>query len=283
MKFGIFGMNMHPCVAPDAIARVARAAEASGFDSIWGGEHIVLADPHAPPSPLPPRTQLVDLCATMGFIAAQTTKLRLATGIIILPLRNPVVLAKQLASVDIVSNGRLIFGVGIGNLTVEFAALGMPFDHKGLRAEEALGIMRALWTMERPRFEGRFFRLDGVRAEPRPVQKPYPPIIFGGKTQHAFSRTARLGNGWFGYGLSLEAAAQCVDGIRRTCAEHGRSFHEIEISVTPKEMPDRDLARRYADLGVHRLVLAPRARDADEAVSAVERAGRELIGFAPAG
>jgi len=117
-----------------------------------------------------------------------------------------------------------------------------------------------------------------VRAEPRPVQQPHPPIVFGGKTPHAFSRTARLGDGWFGYGLSLEAAAQCIEGIRRACAKHGRRFEEIEISVTPKEMPGRDLALRYAELGVNRIVVAPRARDGGEFVRAIDEAARELIG-----
>lgn len=278
MKCGVFGMNMPPCTTPEAIARVARAVEDAGFESLWGGEHIVLADPQVAPSPMAPRTRFVDLCATMAFAAAHTRILRLATGIIILPLRNPVVLAKQLASVDVVSGGRLIFGVGIGNLRFEFDAVGMPFDHKGLRAEEALGAIKALWTMERPRFAGRFFRLDGVRAEPRPVQRPHPPIVFGGKTPHAFSRTARMGDGWFGYGLTLEAAAQCIEGLRRASAEYGRPFGQIEVSVTPKDKPDRDLARRYADLGVHRMVVAPRARDANELVSEVEAAAHELIG-----
>lgn len=277
MKFGVFGMNMRPCTTPEAISRAARAVEAAGFDSFWGGEHIALADPELAGSPMPPMTQFVDLCATMAFAAAHTKTLRLATGIIILPLRNPAVLAKQLASIDVLSGGRLIFGVGIGNLRFEFDAVGMPFDHKGLRAEEALGVIEALWTTERPRFAGRFFRLDGVRAEPRPVQRPRPPIIFGGKTPYAFSRTARLGDGWFGYGLTLEATAQCVEGIRHACAEHGRAFDRIEISVTPKDKPTRDLARRYADAGVHRIVVSPRARDADEFVRAVEEAGDELI------
>ncbi len=276
MKFGVFGMNMHPCTTPAAVAQIARTVEAAGFDSFWGGEHIVLADPQVPPSPMPPSTEFVDLCATMAFVAAHTRTLRLATGIIILPLRNPAVLAKQLASVDVLSNGRLMLGVGIGNLRFEFDAVGMPFDHKGLRAEEALATIKALWTMERPRFAGRFLRLDGVRAEPRPVQRPHPPIIFGGKTPHAFSRTARLGDGWFGYGLTLEATAQCIDGIRRACAEHGRPFKQIEISVTPKDKLDCGIARRYADLGVHRIVVAPRARSADEFVRAVKEAAIEL-------
>ncbi|MGH7247172.1 MAG: TIGR03619 family F420-dependent LLM class oxidoreductase, partial [Pseudomonadota bacterium] len=212
MKFGLFGMNMRPCVGPREVAAVVRAAEDGGFESIWGGEHIVLADPHAQPSPLPPQTYLGDLTATIAFAAALTRTLRFGTGIMILPLRNPVILAKQLASLDVISNGRLIFGIGIGNLGIEFNAVGMPFDHKGLRAEESLAAMKALWTMERPEFHGRFFSFSSVRAEPRPVQKPYPEIIFGGKTIHAFSRTARLGGGWVGFGLDLEATKHCIAG-----------------------------------------------------------------------
>ncbi len=188
-------MNMRPCVTPEAIATVARAAEHAGFESFWGGEHLALADPQTPASPMPPRIDFVDLNVTMAFAAAHTRTLRFGTGIMILPLRNPVVLAKQLASVDVMSGGRLIFGIGIGNLEFEFNAVGMPFDHKGKRAEEALAAMKALWTMERAEFHGRYFSFADVRAEPRPVQRPHPEIVFGGKTSHAFSRTARLGNG----------------------------------------------------------------------------------------
>ena len=152
-------MNMRPCVTPEAIATVARAAEEAGFESFWGGEHLALADPQTPASPMPPRIDFVDLNVTMAFAAAQTRTLRFGTGIMILPLRNPVILAKQLASVDVVSGGRLIFGIGIGNLEFEFNAVGMPFDHKGLRAEEALAAMKALWTMSRAEFRGHYFSL----------------------------------------------------------------------------------------------------------------------------
>lgn len=278
MKFGLFGMNMRPCVTPEAIAAVARAAEEASFDSFWGGEHIALPDPPAPPAPMPPRTVFLDLCVTIAFAAAHTRTLRFGMGIMILPLRNPVVLAKQLASADVMSGGRLIFGVGISNIEGEYKAAGMPFDHKGKRAEEAIALMKALWSMERAQFRGRFFSIDGVRAEPRPIQKPYPPIIFGGKSTYAFSRTARLGDGWFGYGLDLEATANCISGIRAACNEHGRSFDQIEISITPKAELDLDLARQYAALGVKRLIISPRARDVNEMLRVVERAGRELIG-----
>jgi probable F420-dependent oxidoreductase len=278
MKFGLFGMNMRPCVTPEAIATVARAAEAAGFESFWGGEHLALADPQTPASPMPPNIVFVDLCVTMAFAAAHTRTLRFGTGIMILPLRNPVVLAKQLASVDVLSAGRLMFGVGIGNLEFEFNAVGMPFDHKGKRAEEAISAMKALWSMERAEFHGRFFSFGGVRAEPRPIQQPHPPIVFGGKSSHAFSRTARIGNGWYGYGLDLEATATCIAGIRAACTAHGRPFDEIEISVTPKGELDLAQAQRYAALGVHRLILPPRGRTVEETLEVIDSAERELVG-----
>jgi len=277
MKFGLFGMNMRPCVGPAEIATVARAAEEAGFESFWGGEHIALADPQVPASPMPPHAVFVDLTVTMAFVAAHTRTIRLGTGIIILPLRNPVVLAKQLASVDVVSGGRLIFGIGIGNLEFEFKAVGMPFDHKGRRAEEALAAMKALWLMEKPEFRGRFFSFSGVRAEPRPIQQPHPEIVFGGKSTHAFSRTARLGNGWFGYALDLDATAQCVAGLRDAFKACGRSFDELEMSITPKGELDRDLALRYAELGVRRLIISPRARSVDDVSQAISQAERTLI------
>ena len=278
MKFGLFGMNMRPCVTPAAVAAVAHAAEEAGFESFWGGEHLALADPQTPASPMPPRIDFLDLNVTMAFAAAHTRTLRFGTGIMILPLRNPVILAKQLASVDVISGGRLIFGIGIGNLEFEFAAVGMPFDHKGRRAEESLAAIKALWSMERPEFHGRYFSFSGVRAEPRPLQRPHPEIVFGGKTTHAFSRTARLGNGWYGYALDLAATRVCIEGLRAACADARRPFDEIEVSVTPKSEIDRDLALRYADLGVGRLILPPRGGDVAQALTAIAAAERGLIG-----
>ena len=116
MKFGLFGINFGPCANPQTAAKLARAAEAGGFESLWTGEHVVLPDPRVPPSPLPPQTPMLDPAVALAFVAAATTRIRLATGIIILPQRNPVVLAKELASVDVLSAGRLLFGVGAGSL-----------------------------------------------------------------------------------------------------------------------------------------------------------------------
>src|SRR5215475_14744715 len=261
MKFGIFGINTGPCASPETAAKVARAAEAAGFESAWTGEHVVLPDPQAPPSPAPPRHPMLDPAVALAFLAARTERLRLATGIIILPQRNPVVLAKELASVDVLSNGRLIFGIGIGYLKPEFDAIGAPFDHKGARTEEYLAAMIALWSMPKPEFAGRWVKFKDVNAMPRPVQKPHPEIVFGGHTAAAFSRAARLAKGWYGFALDLESTTKCIEGLRAACSEAGRKFDDLEISITPRGPVDLDAAKRFSDAGVHRLILLQRSND----------------------
>ena len=278
MKFGLFGINFGPCANPSTAAAAARAAEAAGFESVWTGEHIVLPEPQAPPSPVPADTPFIDSAVALGFIAAHTRTVRLGTGIIILPQRNPVVLAKELASVDVLSNGRLTFGIGIGYLKPEFAAIGAPFDHKGPRSEEFLAAMIALWSMEKPEYHGRFVSFGGVNAMPRPVQKPYPEIVFGGHTKEAYGRSARLAKGWFGFALDVDAAAKCIEGLQAACKEAGRPFAELEISVAPRGKIDRDTAKRFADVGVHRLILLHGAKDERGLLDFVAASERDLIG-----
>ncbi len=280
MKFGLFGINFGACAAPATAANVAREAESAGFESLWTGEHVVLPDPQVPPSPAPPLTPMLDPAVALAFVAAHTKSIRLGTGIIILPQRNPVVLAKELASLDVLSGGRLIFGIGIGYLKPEFDAIGVPFDHKGPRSEEFLAAMLALWTMEKPAYRGRFAGFSGVNAMPRPAQKPHPEIVFGGRTPDAYSRAARLARGWYGFALDLDATAKSVEGLRGACAKAGRRFEELEISVTPRGPVDRDTARRFADLGVHRLILLPRPGDEAALIEFVREVGRDLIGQA---
>src|SRR5215472_3002262 len=153
MHFGLFGINAGPCAEPEAAMRVARAAEAAGFESVWTGEHVVLPDPQVPPSPLPPEHPLLDPAVSLAFLAAHTRTVRLGTGIIILPQRNPLVLAKELASLDVVSGGRLLFGIGAGYLEPEFRALGAPFEQRGAVTNEAIEAIKALWTMEKPTYQ----------------------------------------------------------------------------------------------------------------------------------
>src|SRR5580700_5366367 len=246
MKFGLFGINSGPCAFPKCAAAVARAAEDAGFESVWTGEHVILPDPQAPPSPVAADYPMLDPAISLAFVAAHTTKIRLGTGIIILPQRNPVVLAKELASTDVLSNGRLIFGIGVGYLKPEFDAIGAPFDHKGARSEEWLAAMIALWSMPKPEFSGKWISFKGVNAMPRPVQQPHPEIVFGGHTKEAFSRAARLAKGWYGFALDLETTMRHIEELKAACKEAGRRFEELEISVTPRSRIDHDEARRFA-------------------------------------
>src|SRR5262247_2676102 len=188
LMFGLFSMTTGPCSYPETAVRVARAAESAGFESLWGAEHVVLPDPQAPPSPLAPGDRIVDPIVALTFLAAHTSRIRLGTGIIILPQRNPLVLAKQLSTLDVLSNGRLIFGVGVGYLEAEFRALGAPFDDRGRVTDEYLAAMRAIWTQAQPAYRGRFANFERVQAHPQPVQKPTPPIVIGGHSRPAFRR-----------------------------------------------------------------------------------------------
>lgn len=264
MKIGLFGINFGVCADPDVASRVARAAEAAGFESLWTGEHVVLPDPQVPPSPVPPETPFLDPAVALTFVAAQTTRVRLGTGIIILPQRNPLVLAKELASLDVLSKGRLIFGLGIGYLKPEFDALGIPFAKKGPRSIEYLEAMLAVWTQAKPSYSGTFVSFGGIQALPQPVQRPHPPIIIGGGTPEAFARAVRYGNGWYGFARDLDQTADALRGLAAAAkqVERPAALGALEISITPRAKFDADTIQRYADLGVHRLI--PGRMDARE-------------------
>jgi probable F420-dependent oxidoreductase len=279
MKFGYFGINTGPCAEPETAARVAATAEEHGFESVWTGEHVVLPDPQAPPSPAPPELPMLDPAVALGFVAAHTRRLRLGTGIIILPQRNPLVLAKELATVDVVSGGRLEFGLGAGYLEPEFSALGIPFDDRGERTNEYIEVIRALWTQESPSYSGRFASFSGIQAMPRPVQRPHPPIVVGGMSPPAFRRAVTQGNGWYGFALDPDGAARCIAGLEKAAAENERpaALGELEISVTPAVRLDPEVVRRYADLGVGRLIPFGRARSSDEVVDFIKQTADALI------
>lgn len=266
MKFGLFGINNGPLAEPDAAVQVAQAAEAAGFDSVWTAEHVVLPDPQEPPSPAPPRTPMLDPAVALSYVAAHTSTIGLATGIIILPQRNPVVLAKELASVDVVSKGRLWFGYAAGYLHQEYAALGIPFDDRGARCDEYLEAMLELWDSDAPTFNGETVRFGNIDAWPRPVQRPHPRLIVGGQSPPAFRRAVHRANEWYGFAMSPETVSKCLDGLRRAAAETDRTARlgPLEFTVTPPPGPvDVDTVDRYRQLGVGRLVMLPRGRDAD--------------------
>ncbi len=272
MKLGLYGINVGVCADPETAIAVAQAAEDAGFESVWTAEHVVLPDPQVPPSPSAPDNPLLDPVVALSFVAAQTETLRLGTGIIILPQRNPVILAKELASLDVLSQGRLIFGLGVGYLRPEFDALGIPFADRGARTTEYLEAIRALWTQPKPEYKGRFVHFSGIQAQPRPIQKPHPPILMGASTPPALRRTVERGNGWYGFALDLAAAADRIAALReleKSC-DRPSELGPLEISVTPPGRIDADAMRRYADLGVDRLIPLGMRRSRDALLELVE-------------
>jgi len=277
MKFGFFGINMNACSEPDTALRVAQAAEAAGFESLWTGEHVVLPDPQVAPSPLPPHYPILDPAIALSFLAAHTHTIKLGTGIIILPQRNPLVLAKELASLDVVSKGRLIFGLGVGYLKPEFDALGVSFDHKGARAIDYLQAMQAVWTQAAPTYAGRFLNFGGIQAKPQPIQQPLP-IVIGGHTKAAYERAVRHAHGWYGFALDVAATERCLAGLHEAAqtVERPPALGPLEISITPAARLTPELVDSYAAIGVQRLIPFPRMKTAEELLDFVEETGRLL-------
>ena len=277
MKYGFFGINMNACSEPDTALRVAQAAEAAGFESLWTGEHVVLPDPQVAPSPLPPHYPILDPAIALSFLSAHTHTIKLGTGIIILPQRNPLVLAKELASLDVVSKGRLIFGVGVGYLKPEFDALGVSFEHKGARAIDYLQAMQAVWTQAAPAYAGRFVNFGGIQAKPQPVQRPLP-IVIGGHTKAAYERAVRHAHGWYGFALDVAATERCLAGLHEAAqtVERPAALGPLEISITPAARLTPELVGSYAAIGVQRLIPFPRMKTAEELLDFVEETARLL-------
>ncbi|MGD8830844.1 MAG: LLM class F420-dependent oxidoreductase [Pseudomonadales bacterium] len=274
MKIGYFGFNNGPLGQPETMVPILRAIEDAGFESAWTGEHVVAIDPQEPPSPVPPDFPMLDTVASLSFAAGVTSRLKLGSGIILLAQRNPVVLAKELASLDVLSGGRLLFGVGVGYVKREFDVIGVPYEERGARVSEHIEAIRTLWTQDRPDFDGRFTRIHGVQSKPLPVQKPHPPIIVGGMSDVAYRRAVRQGDGWYGFNQTEESTAASVEGLRRAAVALGMEdrLGALEISVTPNGPVDRDRLKRFEDLGVSRLILLPRpAAGAATALDGIRR------------
>src|ERR1700755_1120319 len=192
MRLGLVHINMGPMDRPDALVQAARAAAQAGVDAVWAGEHLVVPDPQVPPSPMAPQDPVLDSLLALTWAAAHTATIRLATGIVILAQRNPVLLAKQGATLDVLSGGRVMLGVGAGYLEPEFRAVGANFAERGAVTDEYLDATRALGYDEHPSYQGRFAAFSGVDASPRPVQQPVP-LIVGGHSAPAYRRGGARG------------------------------------------------------------------------------------------
>lgn len=249
MKIGLFGINSGICADPDIAKRVVGHAESAGIESVWTGEHVVLPDPRQPPSPAAPDYAMLHPSTSLGFLAAVTDQMKLGTGITLIAQRNPLVLAKEMASLDYISKGRLILGIGTGYLYQEFDALGVPFRERGARTDEAIEVLRTLWNDPNPSFAGRFWTFENVQAMPRPVQQGGPPIVVGGTSEAALKRSAESAQGWYGFAMNVEQTREIV---RRIHQYPGGS--DLEVSVTPSMRLDQDRVQEFASIGVHRLI-----------------------------
>lgn len=280
LMVGLFGLHRGPNTAPDTLTRRAQRAEAAGFESLWLGDHIAVPfGAQALPSLAADQPRL-EVVVELGFLAAITQRVRLGLGVIVLPQRQPVLLAKQLTTVDVLSKGRLIFGIGVGYLEPEMQALGASLADRGARTDEYVAAMRALWDESAPAFSGQFVQFADVMQRPLPIQRPHPPIVVGGSSPAAYRRAVLTANGFYAFGVDLAATAGILTALRATARDLDRpaSLGDLEITITPRETIDVDMARRYADLGVHRLVLQPRDLNGPEIDQLIETAGDTLIG-----
>ncbi len=282
MKIGLFAPLTNPHHTPDYLGALGRAAEERGFHSLWVGEHVVLFDdyasayPYAADGKIPvrPDAGMLEPFTTLAFLAARTKRIRLGTAICLVPQRNPVYTAKEAAAVDYLSDGRLDFGVGVGWLREEFEALGVPFAHRGSRADEYIEVIKRLWVDEISEFEGKFYSLPPCRQYPKPVQLPHPPIHFGGESEAALRRVARIGDGWHGYNLGPEQAAERIQRLAVLLEAAGRRLDEIEITVSAYLNPvDAETLPRYRDAGVDQVTIMTLARRPEQMVA-------QLDGFA---
>ena len=284
MKFGIVFANAGPSSNPEHAAGLARIAEESGFDSLWTVEHVVVPADYESQYPYsssgkmpgPEETAIPDPLIWLSYVAALTTRIRLATGILILPQRNPVVLAKAAATLDVLSGGRLTLGVGVGWLKEEFDCIGVPFEERGARTDEYIEALRALWRQPEATFSGKFINFARAKSYPKPVQPDGVPIVIGGHTEAAARRAGRLGDGFFPANASgADEVGHLLEVMRKAAAEAGRNGDDIEI--TAGGAMDVEGAKRFADLGVSRLVIPPLGFDLETLKTSLGQFGENVI------
>lgn len=284
MKFGvILPYAVAPIETPEFASGFARLAEEFGFESLWVVEHVIMAVeyesryPYDPSgrSPFAAETVQPDPLVLLTYLAATTTRIRLATGVMILPQRNPLILAKELATLDRLSGGRVELGVGVGWVREEAQALGTRFEERGRRADEYIRILRTLWEEPVASFSGDFFQFERVVSRPKPVQVGGVPIVIGGHSPAAARRAGRLGNGFYPLGVSPEKLSELRAIMAKAAHEEGRDPAAIEITCIGR--PDRESAAFYESVGVHRMVVAAKEATLDGTRDWMERFERDVM------
>ena len=239
MRVGLHALGIGTGARPEVIRSVAMAAEAAGFATLWAGEHVVMVDQPRSRYPysgdgriaVPASADWLDPLLGLSFAAAMTTRIGLATGVLLLPEHNPVVAAKQAATLDMLSGGRFTLGVGIGWSAEEFAALGVPFAGRGRRTAEYVAAMRTLWADDVASFSGEFTRFESVRVNPKPVRGRRIPVVLGGNSDGALARVAAFGDGWYGFNLPAAAVAGRLAALAGHCGRHDRTLRDLSVAV----------------------------------------------------
>jgi probable F420-dependent oxidoreductase len=287
MKVGFFATGIGPATTPAWARTIAVNAERLGFSTLWAPEHVVLLDEYGSKYPyssgeFPMQTDwpIGDPFISLTYAAAVTSKIRLASGICLVPEHNPLVLAKVVATADRLSEGRIILGAGIGWLEEEFQAIGIPWDRRAHRTREYIEAMRALWAGEVASYSGEFVNFRGVRSYPKPANGKRVPIWFGGESGPALRRTAEYGDGWIGFNILPGEAAPKVKRIEALLKEYGRSRSDLELAASPYMKPiTPDDLKRYRDAGLDEIALVLFDAPATERdmVMQLEKMAREYV------
>ena len=289
MKIGISGIGIGTTPGADKVTTLAVNAERLGYSTIWVPEHVVLLDQYSSHYPyssdhrlnMPMTRPFADPFITLTCAAMVTSKIRLATGICLVPEHNPLVLAKVIATLDFVSKGRVILGVGIGWLEEEFHAVGVPWERRAQRTRDYITAMRKLWGDELSSYAGEFVRFEGARSYPKPIHGAKLPVFFGGESGPALKRAAEYGDGWYGLNMDLNETTAKIRRLEEMLKANGRKRSDIEIAIRPSALASitKDDLKRYRDAGVDELVLvnAMELNTERETVNRLEQAAREWV------
>jgi probable F420-dependent oxidoreductase len=269
MKIGLFLGAFYPVVTPEFLARASRGAEERGFHSVWVGEHVVLFDTYAKvypyadsgEFPVSGEAGMAEPFTTLAWLAGQTSTIRLGTGVILVPQRNPLYTAKEVANVDWLSGGRFDFGIGVGWQREEFEALAVPWERRGARCDEYIEVMRRLWLDSVSSHQGELWELPPSRAFPKPMQSPHPPIHVGGESDAAMRRVVRLDADWLPFNISPASLADKRSKLAALLEGSGRSIDDVHITASPNRDSARpELAPEFAAAGADQLLVHLRRR-----------------------
>lgn len=283
MKIGLIPVNVG-VKSVDQMVGLAQYAESLGVESAWTFEHAMVPVDYQSKYPYSqdgkmgaqPETNFIDPLIALTAVAANTKTLRLGTGINIVSQANPLLLAKQAASLDLVSNGRFMLGAGIGWLREEFDAMGVPFERRGARFDDYIEAMKKVWSGDVVEHQSDFINWSGFKSYPLPVQKPGIPIIMGGTKGKVYERIAKHGDGWFAPAVTAASLAPMLEPLKGSCAEFGRDYDSVEITSMWDNQGGLDAVKAFADLGVSRLLVPVFALEGDP-VAGLTKLGGEII------